>query len=187
MTATTKLTLEQFLALPDTEPASEYVCGEVLQKPMPGLAHSLLQGFLLVVLRQFLSQTGLGQAGPELRCIFGPPGQERAFVPDIAFVSRQRLPRGDARDTVQFRAAPDLAIEILSPGQPVGRFTEKVQFYLRHGVQLVWVVDPAAETVTELAPDADPQTLTLSDMLTGGDVLPGLGVAVADVFAQLHL
>ena len=187
MTTTARLTLEQFLALPDTEPASEYACGEVIQKPMPGLTHYVIQHFFDLVLGLFLRQTRLGRVGPELRCIFGPPGRERVFVPDIAFLGWQRLPRGDTRNTLQFRVAPDLAIEILSPNQPMGRFTEKIQFYLLYGVRLVWVVDPAAETVTVLVSGEEPRTLSAGDTLDGGDVLPEFSIAVADIFAEMDL
>ena len=188
MTTKPKLTLDEFLALPETEPASEYVCGEVIQKPTPTFAHSLLQAFFVVVLSQFLRTSGLGwRVGPELRCVFGPPGRERPYVPDVVVISRERLPEGDTRRVVPFRAPPDVAIEILSPDQPMGRFTDKIDFYLRHGVRLIWVVDPPAETVTVHAPDADPVTLTVDDTLDGGTVLPGFTVAVADIFAELHI
>jgi Uma2 family endonuclease len=180
-----KLTLDEFLALPEIKPAREYACGEVLRKPMPTYAHSLIQGFLVEILRQFLRRTGLGVAGPELRCTFGPPGEERSYVPDIAVIGRGRMPQGDARAVEQFRTPPDLAIEILSPRQAMGRFTDKVQFYLRHGVRLAWVIDPRAETVTVLAPGEDPRTLSGGDILDGGEVLPGFTVPVADIFAVL--
>lgn len=64
------LTLEQFLALPETEPASEFVCGEVIPKPIPTTADMRLQAYFTVVLFQFLARAGLGMAGPEWRCIF---------------------------------------------------------------------------------------------------------------------
>jgi Uma2 family endonuclease len=50
MAAKTRITLEEFLALPETEPASEFACGEVFQKPMPSGMHALLHGFFCTVL-----------------------------------------------------------------------------------------------------------------------------------------
>ncbi len=184
---TIRMTLDEWLARPDTEPASEFVCGEAFQKPMPNLAHHILAGFVGHLVWTHARRLNLGLAGPELRCVFGPTSGERGHVPDVAFVSRERLPRGDARSVPPFRAAPDLAIEILSPDQEMGRFTEKIQFYLRHGVRLVWVVDPRAETVTVHRPDADPFTLGAGDVLDGGDVLPGFTLPVAGIFAELKL
>lgn len=186
MTTAQRLTLEQFLARPDTEPASEYMCGEVIQKPMPGLPHSFIQRFLLVVLDAFLQATKLGVTGAELRCTFGPTGAERALLPDIAVISAGRLPPGDVRLVEQFRAAPDLAIEILSPGQAMGRFMEKIWFYLNNGVRLVWIVDPADETVTVLSLDYS-VILERGDVLDGGNVLPGFSVEVGRIFDAMQL
>ena len=187
MATIARLTLEQFLALPDTEPASEYVCGEVVQKPMPDQAHAIIQGFLYLVLSQFLAQTKLGQVRLEWRCIFGPPGHERAWVPDVVYASYERQPRGDARRNRFLRTAPDLAIEVLSPDQPAGLFADKVQFYLLYGVRLVWVVDPARETVLVFAPGQETRTLAAGSTLDGGEVLPGFHVGVDSIFAQLQV
>lgn len=182
-----KLTLEQFLKRPETKPAREFVCGEVFRKPMPDLPHSLLQRFFILVLAPFSSPRGTGVSVAELRCIFGPPGEERGYVPDVVFISRARLPHGDARAVVPFRAAPDLAIEVLSPRQRRDRFRKKLSFYLEHGVRLVWVVDPRAETVTVHRPGAAPVVVRAGDTLDGADLLPGFTLPVADIFAELRL
>jgi Uma2 family endonuclease len=154
---------------------------------MPKFPHYLLTGLLIRLLGNFTALHNLGFVGPELRCVFGPLTGRRGYVPDIAFVSRERMPRGDARSFVPFRFPPDMVIEVLSPDQNIGRFTEKLQFFLRHGVRLVWVVDPIAETVTVHRPDADPFTLSAGDTLDGLDVVPGFTLPVADIFAQLTL
>jgi Uma2 family endonuclease len=187
MATTVRISLDEWLKQPDTEPSSEFVCGEVLQKPMPNLPHYLLTGLLVRLLGNFVALHNLGFVGPELRCVFGPMTGRRGYVPDIAFISRARVPRGDARSFVPFRLPPDFVIEVLSPEQNVGRFTEKLQFYLRHGVRLVWVVDPIAETVTVHRQDDDPITLSAGDILDGADVVPGFTLPVADIFAQLSL
>jgi len=176
------LTLEQFLDRRETKPASEYACGEVLQKPMPDVPHSAIQGFLMVMLYPFLVETGLGRVFPELRCIFGPPGRERAYVPDLVFVAKTRLP-----SERHLHVAPDLAVEILSPDQHMPEFLDKIQFYLLYGVRLVWVVDPSTEAVTEQAPGEEARLLRKGDTLVGGEVLPGFSVAVDDIFAQMQM
>lgn len=188
MTATAaRLTLEEFLGMPETEPESEFYCGEVIQKPMPDQARSALQTYLAVLLFGFLRANPIGRVATEWRCIFGTPGHEATFVPDLVYVSNERLAHGDARAHRFLRTAPDLAIEVLSPGQPAGPFTAKILFYLRHGVRLVWVIDPERENVMVLAPDANERTLVAGDTLDGGDVLPGFSVPVADIFAQLQV
>jgi Uma2 family endonuclease len=176
----TTLTLEQFLRQEETKPASEYTRGEVYQKPMPDGPHASIQGFLIVVLYPFLARTGLGRCFPELRCIFGPSGRERTYVPDLVYVSNPHLPVPR-----HLQHAPDLAVEVLSPDQKWAQFLDKIQFYLLNGVRLIWVFDPADSTVTVEAPGEEVRILRPGDTLYGGDVLPGFSVPVADIFAQV--
>ena len=179
------LTLEEFLEQEKQEeikPYREFVCGEVFQKPMPNLDHSLLQRFFIVLLTRFLEGKSLGQVLPEFRCIFGPENRRRAYVPDVCFVLSSRL-----TDKMYLYGAPDLAIEVLSPDHHRPRLLEKVQAYLLYGTRLVWVVDPETESVTVESPGSDPRVLSGEDILDGGDVLPGFHVPVADVFAAAHL
>ena len=65
------LTIEAFLALPETKPASEYIEGQVLQKPMPQGKHSRLQMGLVTAINQTLAHKEVAYAFPELRCTFG--------------------------------------------------------------------------------------------------------------------
>jgi len=176
------LTLEQFLHLPETKPASEYACGEAFEKPMPDVPHSAIQLFLGAVLYPFLVRTGIGRAFTELRCIFGPPGRERTYVPDLVYVAREHLP-----SQRHLHTAPDLAVEILSPDQHWAQFLDKIKSYLLYGVQLVWVIDPAAATITVQVPRQEARILRSGDMLEGGEVLPGFSVAVDDIFAQTEV
>jgi Uma2 family endonuclease len=180
MTVTTKISFEHFMRAPGTKPASEWACGEVVQKPMPTVPHSMIQGYFILTLGPFLHRTGIGWIFPELRCIFGPTGRERIFVPDLVYIARERLPSEQ-----YLYAPPDLAIEILSPEQPMARFSDKIQFYLLNGVRLVRVIDPIDRTVAALAPGQEPRVLSSGDTLDGGDVLPGFSVAVDDIFAQM--
>jgi Uma2 family endonuclease len=180
MAVISKITLDEFLHMKDEKPALEYACGKVFQKPMPTRTHSKIQMFLSVVLFQFLARTGLGEVLPEFRCIFGPPGRARAYVPDLAYVSKERTTGQEYLYT-----APDLAIEIVSPGQNIARLLDKAQFYLLSDARLVWVIDSGAETIAVLAPGQESQTLSTGDTLDGGDVLPGFSLPVDDIFGQI--
>ncbi len=186
MALKTGLSLDEFLAAPDTKPAREWVCGEVSHKPMPDNAHATLQFYINLLLHQFLQGKELGRARVEWRCIFGPEGGRRAYVPDVVYVSFARMPPGDARVNQYVRTAPDLVVEVLSRNQNAKRFAQKLGFYLRHGVRLVWVVDAREETITVFSPDHDDVTLRVGDRLDGGAVLPGFRVAVAEIMAQLQ-
>ena len=82
-TPTKLLSLAEFRALPETEPASEYINGKIIQKPMPQGKHSIIQRELSFALTLAFRPTGIAQAFPELRCTFG----DRSLIPDIAVFS----------------------------------------------------------------------------------------------------
>lgn len=186
MTTRTTLTLDQFLGQPETKPASEYSDGEVIQKPMPTTRHSMLQGLLFTLLMTYLRAEKLGIVVPEWQCIFGPAGRERAFVPDVG-VALRASQRPESRGVAgHLYGPPDLAIEVLSPGQSSGEFADKLTFYLLHGVRLVWVFDPEQETVRTFAPGQDPRLLSGEDVLDGGAVLPGFTLSIGELFADMH-
>jgi Uma2 family endonuclease len=147
---------------------------------MPDLPHAAIQTYLMVVLYHFLARAGIGRCFPELHCIFGPIGRERAYVPDLVCVLNAHLPVPR-----YLHCAPDLAVEVLSPDQNWAQFLDKIQFYLLNGVRLIWVFDPATSTVTVEALGEEARILRPGDTLDGGDVLPGFSVPVADIFAEV--
>ena len=109
--ATHPLTLDEFLQLPETKPASDFINGKIIQKPMPQGEHSLLQGTLCKTLNQQAKEAKIAMAFPELRCTFG--GQ--SIVPDLAIFRWHRIPRKPSgRIENRFNYHPNWAIEILS-------------------------------------------------------------------------
>lgn len=138
------LTLEAFLQLPETKPASEYIDGRVHQKPMPKGRHSALQAELTALINAAVKPTKIARALTELRCTFGGS----SIVPDIAVVSWERIPRneqGEIADT--FPLAPDWTIEILSPRQGTTKVTKKILRCLKHGTEMGWLIDATDKSV----------------------------------------
>lgn len=185
MATTTKLTVEEFLALPDTKPGSELINGEIVQKSMPNVAHMLIQQLLDLIVGVFIQQNGLGISGPEGRCILGPPGGERPLLPDFLFVAREHVAGLDLHGPI--RRAPDLAVEILSPDDRMTDVMDKLRFYLLHGVRLVWLIDPDSRTLTVMTSVSEARILSEDDTLGGGDVLPGFRCAVRDLLPPTEL
>jgi Uma2 family endonuclease len=179
MSTGTKLTLDQFLALPETKPGSEYVDGEVVQKSMPTTDHAIIQRLLSLVFGLFLRAHPIAEGGPEWRCIFGPPGHERARLPDFSLVMRERL--RDTRGDEPFFGAPDFAVEIMSPDDRMSNVLDRVRFYLENGVRLVWLIDPATRTVMVWSTWGTARMLTEADTADGGDVLPDFSTPVRDI------
>lgn len=144
------LTLEQFLQQPETKPASEYIDGQIIQKPMPKAAHSGIQAGLIKVIDPALNPGNLGRAFPELRCTFA----NRSIVPDVAVLPSAKIPRDEKGKLAdELFAAPDWMVEILSPGQNQTKIIRKIMYALAHGTQMGWLIDPAEECVFGYTPD----------------------------------
>lgn len=143
------LTLEEFLQLPETKPASEYVDGRIIQKPMPQTKHSALQGELQSAINATLRTRKIARAFPELRCTFGG----RSTVPDVAVFAWDHIARDDNGEVANVVSiAPDWTIEILSPDQSQTKVVKNILHCLKHGTQMGWLIDPAEKTVFVYAP-----------------------------------
>ncbi|MHC4817264.1 MAG: Uma2 family endonuclease [Planctomycetota bacterium] len=101
-------------------------------------------------------------------------------APDLAFTRAERA-SPPARGYVP--GAPDLAVEVLSPDDRPGYVREKVAEWLEAGTLAVWIVDPRERTVTVHEPGQPPSVFAEAEMVPGGDLLPGLELAVGDLFA----
>lgn len=178
-----ELTLEEFLQLPDTKPASDYIDGQIVQKPMPQGKHSSIQGELVPAINAVVKAVQSGRAFPELRCTFG----NRSIVPDIAVFRADRIPR-DADGAVAnvFSIAPDWTIEILSPDQSQTKVTKNILYCLNYGTQISWLIDPDEQTVLVYLPQQQPQALDLpDDPLPVPNFAANLKLTVGDLFAWL--
>ncbi|WP_204101847.1 MULTISPECIES: Uma2 family endonuclease, partial [Spirulina sp. CCY15215] len=142
--STHKLTLEEFLQLPETQPASEYIKGKIIQKPMPQGKHSTIQLELASAINQVGKPKKIVYAWPELRCTFG----DRSVVPDIAIFKWERIPLDENNEIInRFTTYPDWIVEILSPEQSANQVIGKIVFCLQHGSQLGWLVEPQDRSV----------------------------------------
>jgi Uma2 family endonuclease len=138
------ITLEAFLHLPETKPASEFINGQIIQKPMPQGKHSTIQGDLGTAINTILKPHQIARAYPELRCTFGG----RSTIPDIAVFAWDRIPRDDDGKVANvFALAPDWTIEILSPEQSQTKVVRNILHCLSHGTQMGWLIDPDEELV----------------------------------------
>lgn len=182
-TPSKSLSLEEFLKLPDTEPASEYIDGQIIQKPMPKGKHSTIQTELSSAVNVVLKPLQIARAFSELRCTFGG----RSIVPDVSVFSWSRIPcdeNGEISDT--FLLAPDWTIEILSPEQSQTRVTKNILHCLKYETQMGWLIDPKEQTVFIYSPQ---RLLEVFDEL--GDQLPvpsfasELRLSVGDLFGWL--
>jgi Uma2 family endonuclease len=138
------ITLEEFLNLPETKPAQEFINGKIVQKPIPQGQHSTIQGELTTAINTITKPTSTAWAFPELRCTFGG----RSIVLDIAVFTWERIPTNeDGTIANSFKTYPDWTIEILSPEQSAVRVTSNILHCLNHGTQMGWLIDPQERLV----------------------------------------
>jgi len=100
-------------------------------------------------------------------------------APDIAFVRRERLP--DPEPTGFPALAPDLVVEVLSPGDRPGEVLAKVADWLSAGTKLVWVVDPERRLARVYRHDGSDASVTADGALDGEDVLPGFSCSLVSI------
>jgi Uma2 family endonuclease len=180
--ARTSLTLEEFLALPEEKPALEYIDRVVVQKLAPQYEHSAVQSALLLLLAPQLAVGQRGRALTEFRFIIGA----RAYGPDLVVYRRGRLPACPPGGRMgEVRVPPDLAVEILSPGQGVAALAARCKFYVEYGVSLALLVDDHGPLVQLFRAGAPLRTYDRSTTIDLGAAVPGLQLDVVAVFAVL--
>ena len=169
ITTNTQLTLEEFLALPETDLNHELINGKAVPKMAPKRFHSRLTGTLYTFLTEWCKNKG--EVGIEWAVILKRNNRDWVPIPDLLYISYNRLPSERFEDEA-CPFPPELAVEIISPEQTFGEMSEKAIDYLNAGVSRVWVVDSKAKTITIFYPDAPPQTkrdeANLSDNLLEG-------------------
>ena len=181
MATRTRLSLHEFLALPETEPPSEYIDGEVRQKVSPNVYHAALAGELVRLLGNFLTETGLGRVFTEMRHFSAE--LNRSYLPDVSVVLAPRL-----REAFQQKAVgwpPDFAIEILSPDDRAADALDKIELYQKLALPLLWIVDPDERTVREYRPGQIAEVKAPPDSISAAPVLPGFVLDLAELFAVI--
>lgn len=182
MVTKNKLTLDQFLALPEEKPALEFVDGEVIQKPLPDFFHSTIQGVIIELLSPQLLTRGF-YILPEWRNTFTVAA--RSYVPDLGIIDTRRVPVDASGDFLNdAHLVPDVAIEILSPGQSAGPLLNKLSFYLSNGAQLGILIDARQKLVTVVRQGEEPATAVGTVSLD--PAVPGVNLDLAAMFARLR-
>jgi Uma2 family endonuclease len=162
----------------------ELVNGEIREMVPTGGEHGEVGGDLFGPMWSFNHAHKLGRlTTAETGFVLGirPDGKADVRAPDIGFVSIERAPQPFGSKYVPM--APDLAVEVVSPGDKDWEIDEKIDDYLRYGVRLIWVVRPASKTVTVYRGN-NMKRLTVDDTLDGEDVLPGFAIKVSEIFPK---
>lgn len=173
-------TAEQLLDLPDDGMRHELVEGTLRTMTPAGGEHGRIGARLLIRVGVFVESRRLGEVFTAETGFWLGRDPDTVRAPDLAFVRADRVP--DARVPGFVPLAPDLVAEVVSPNDRAVEVAGKALSWLDAGVRLVWVVDPANQTVTVYRPDGV-SVLRGGDALHGEDVLPGFDLALTELWS----
>ncbi|HEX8565711.1 MAG TPA: Uma2 family endonuclease [Pyrinomonadaceae bacterium] len=174
-------TAEEFFNSPLSQ-NHELVEGKLVKTMPAGFIHGLVTQELSYFVTDFVKKNRLGVV----------VAAETGFIltgktfrgADSAFISNEKLAEFGYPEGF-FPTAPDLAVEVASPGNSSEELIEKVDLYLAAGCRLVWVVYPKRKTVYVYRQTNVINILRESEVLEGGDVLPNFSLPLAELFGNL--
>ncbi|HHV55675.1 MAG TPA: Uma2 family endonuclease [Firmicutes bacterium] len=181
-----KFTIEEYMAIGESDKRYELIEGELLVTPSPNVEHQRILRRLTDVIERFVEGNDLGEV------FFSPLdvilSDTNVVQPDLFFVAKNRLGI-ITRDNVQ--GPPDLIVEVLSPSTDARDRQLKRTIYSKYGVKEYWIVDPQARTVEVLRVGPEWTGLALVSVIPEGGtlttpLLPGLAVPVAVLFSDVH-
>lgn len=160
----------------------ELIDGTLVRKPM-GWLEALLATYIGRKLGNYAEDHDLG-------VVIGPDGFFQVFeggarAPDVSYIAFASLPGGKLPTKPIPALAPDICVEVLSPGNTVKEMKRKRTEYFASGVKLVWFFHPVKRTVTVYERDDQGTVLLATDTLDGGKVVPGFTLSLSRVFGEL--
>ena len=156
--------------------------GALIEMAPTGDAHGLVVAQVTYLIMTHVSPNDLGKvSGAETGYrLSTDPDIVRA--PDVSFIVKARLKPITGK---YYEMAPDLAVEVVSPGDTALQMRRKAKQYLEYGTRLVWIIYPEDRSIDVHQPGRDPHSHKIGDTLDGGGVLPGFALPVELVFKQL--
>jgi Uma2 family endonuclease len=176
------VTADELLAMPDDGLRRELVDGEIFVTPPPGEEHGAIAADILLSLGTHVRGHGLGRVFAAETGYRTGSNPDTVMAPDAAFVSRERIEQV-AISRGYRTGAPDLAVEVVSPGDSFVEVEAKVARWLAAGCRMVIVINPARRAATVYRSRDDITLLTEGDVLDGGDVVPGWTLPLRQLFA----
>ena len=176
-TTTHLMTAEDLMNLPDEPLRHELLKGELLTMPLPKFEQMRVSANLTFLLMQHARANQLGEV-----CVEGgyhlESDPDTVLGPDVSFIARDRIQRPDG----YFPGPPDLAVEVLSPGDRRGKVEKKLALWLEFGTRSVWLVNPRRRTVEVLRSTGERKLFHEGDQLVD-ETVPGFSVKVSEIFA----
>jgi Uma2 family endonuclease len=181
MGATTRVTFEDFLKIPEREGTIyELDEGNLVMEPSPVLRHNLIRQRIATELRQFVESRNLGIVIEEMDFRLGV---DTVRNPDAAFVTAEHLRHSDP-DRSPAEGAPALAVEVISLSNRTEDTAKKIQQYLKAGSRSVWIVHPKLRLI-EIHTRTGAHTIREPELLKDQGLFPGFSMELAKVFGVI--
>jgi Uma2 family endonuclease len=174
-----RYTAEELPSLTSDEEDFELIEGALVRIALPGFDHGAIQANVGTLLHIQVEERALGTVVGRAGFILAR-GPDTVLAPDVAFIASSRFP-GQISGFAEF--APDAAVVIVSPSNSPGEIERKVAVYLQTGVRAIWVVYPEEQQVVVHTPHPAPSIFGAGEAIEGDEVLPGLSLPVAEIFA----
>jgi Uma2 family endonuclease len=157
----------------------ELVRGVPVVQELPSTLHGFVAGVLFQRLALFVGEQALGLVFLQDTGFKIASNPDTVRGPDVAFVSRERMPELPRRGYVPI--APDLVAEVVSPNDTLGEVLSKAGEWLRAGCRLVWVIDPDHRRARIYRADGSESLLGPQDLLEGEEVVPGFSCPLQEL------
>jgi len=186
-TMTRLVTADELLVMPHRDEHGndcrlDLVRGEVIKKALFSPLHGVLCVEIAAAIGAFVEANDLGAVFGTGTGFIVEQNPDTVLGIDVSFVSHKKLREIENFD--EFCSfAPDLAVEVLSPGDTAGEIDEKMTFYFAAGARAVWLFNPKRRTAVVYSSPSEARTLKEQDTLDGGDVLPGFELKLSELFA----
>jgi Uma2 family endonuclease len=178
------MTADELLAMPDDGFVYELIKGELIKvSPPPGHEHGLTAMNIAGPLYEYAKKHHLGNVYAAETGYLLEQDPDTVRAADVSFVRRERIEKAGPVQSYWI-GAPDLAVEVVSRSDTVGRIEGKVAEWLDGGARTVWVVSPKMHAITVYRSLTEIVVLTEKDTLDGGDVVPGFEIPIAEIFAR---
>jgi Uma2 family endonuclease len=182
VTQTKLLTAEEFMAADLGEGTFELVRGEIVEVPLAMPEHGVVCANVSGTLWDYGRKSGFGDALSNDSAVVTERGPDTVRGPDVCFYSHARWPRTEVAKSLP-PVPPDLAVEVVSPGDRAGKISTKVAEYQAVGTLMVWVVYPKSRSVVIHRLDDEPPVVLHEDAIIENlPELPGFRCPVSDFF-----
>lgn len=176
-------TADELLNAPADLGPCELVRGELIMMSPGKGRHGAVGARITILLGKFVEANGLGTVFNSSAGYVVSRDPDTVREPDVSFLTTERMKEQNLDAFLE--GAPDLAVEVLSPGNTVAETRKKTSEYFDAGCRIVWIVDPLKRSVAVHRPESDPVTLTEGDTLVDEELLPGFSLAVREIFRAI--